>query len=357
MRFVSPLLKRVVYPCLAGTGYLRARANGGNLCVVTYHGVLPSGYEIADPDQDGGLLCVDEFRRQLRLLKSRYHVVSPGEVRAWAAEGRELPARSVLLTCDDGLLNTLTDMVPVLREEQLSCLFFVLGASAEQNSQRLWYEDLYLLMLAAPSETYSFELLGMTVELRERAQRRQVWGNLLRKLSLLDEQERANFIESARSQFGLGEDWDTGLTLNEGKRKRFSLLNLNQLRQLVDQGMYVGSHTLSHPVLSQQSSELAWKEISESRSTLEKALGTQVWALAYPFGDAASVGSREWQMAERAGFACAFMNVGGGFGAALPRFALPRVHVTSEMGLAEFEAHVSGFHNALRARLSRETAA
>jgi hypothetical protein len=30
------------------------------------------------------------------------------------------------------------------------------------------------------------------------------------------------------------------------------------------------------------------------------------------------------------------------------------VHVTSEMGLGEFEAHVSGFHNALRARLSRD---
>jgi hypothetical protein len=58
-------------------------------------------------------------------------------------------------------------------------------------------------------------------------------------------------------------------------------------------------------------------------------------------------------MAEQAGFACAFMNVGGGFGAALPKFALPRVHVTAEMGLAELEAHISGFYNALRARLSR----
>jgi hypothetical protein len=61
-------------------------------------------------------------------------------------------------------------------------------------------------------------------------------------------------------------------------------------------------------------------------------------------------------MAEQAGFECAFMNIGGGFGAALPKFAMPRVHVTSDMGLGEFEAHVSGLHRALRVRLSREAA-
>jgi peptidoglycan/xylan/chitin deacetylase (PgdA/CDA1 family) len=351
MRFVSPLLKRVVYPCLASTGYLRGRANGGDLCVVTYHGVLPAGYEVMDPEHDGGLVRVEEFRRQLRLLKSRYRVVSPEEMLAWAVEGRPLPHRSVLLTCDDGLLNTLTDMAPVLREENLSCLFFVLGASTGQNSQTLWYDELYLALLAAPSGNFSLEALGLSVELKDRGQRRQVWGDLLKRLSQFDQPKRASFIETVRTQFGLGNDWGAECRRNEARRRRFTLLNLDELRQLVDQGMCIGSHTLNHPMLSQQSSELAWKEISGSRSALENALGTRIWALAYPFGDPLSVTSREWEMAERAGFACAFMNVGGGFGAALPRFALPRVHVTSEMGLAEFEAHVSGFHSALRAHL------
>jgi peptidoglycan/xylan/chitin deacetylase (PgdA/CDA1 family) len=350
MRLVSPLLKRVVYPCLAGTGYLRGRANGGDLCVVTYHGILPDGYAVTDPDQDGALVSAGEFRKQLRLLKSRYQVVSPDEVLAWVMESRELPARSVLLTCDDGLLNTLTDMVPILREEKLSCLFFVLGASTRQKSGALWYDELYRLLLAAPSGICSFDALGMTVELNAREQRRQVWGDLLKRLSQFDQPERDSFIETWRVQFGLGKS--APYSGSEAQRRRFCLLNLGELQQLADQGMCIGSHTLNHPMLSHQSSELAWKEISESRRALENALGKAVWALAYPFGDRASVGSREWQMAEQAGFQCAFMNVGGGFGAALPKFALPRVHVTSEMGLAEFEAHVSGFHNALRARLA-----
>jgi peptidoglycan/xylan/chitin deacetylase (PgdA/CDA1 family) len=352
VRLVSPILKRIVYPSLASTGYLQRRANNGALCVITYHGVLPAGYDVTDLDQDGGLLSVEQFRRQLRLLKSRYHVVSPEAARDWAAEGRKLPERSVLLTCDDGLLNTLTDMAPILREENLSCLFFVLAASTGQKSATLWYEDLYLALLGAPAGTFSFAALGITIELKERTQRRAAWGKLLRQLSHFDQRQRTAFVEDARIQFE-EESPDAKLANSEARRRRFSLLNLDELRQLAAHGMCIGSHTLSHPVLSQQDSESAWKEISESRKILENALGTRIWALAYPFGDPSSVTSREWQMAEQAGYKCAFMNVGGGFGSALPKFALPRVHVTSKMGLSEFEAHISGFHGELRSRLSR----
>jgi peptidoglycan/xylan/chitin deacetylase (PgdA/CDA1 family) len=355
MRFVSPLLKRVVYPSLASTGYLRRRAHGGRLCVVTYHGILPAGYQVTDPEQDGGLVAAENFRRQLRLLKAHYHVVSPEEVQHWSAEGGQLSLRSVLLTCDDGLLNTLTEMAPILQEEDLSCLFFVLGASADKNSQTLWYEDLYLLLLAAPAGSYPFDSLGMSVELRDRAQRRRAWWNLLMRLSQYDQPARAIFIETLRVRFGLSGEWNAEHGRSDAQRRRFSLLSAHELRQLADLGMSVGSHTLSHPVLSQQSPELAWKEISESRSLLESVVGRPVWALAYPYGDAASVTAREQEMAERAGFQCAFMNVGGGFGAPLPRFALPRVHVTAEMSLPEFEAHVSGFYRALQSRASRHS--
>ena len=76
-----------------------------------------------------------------------------------------------------------------------------------------------------------------------------------------------------------------------------------------------------------------------------------MWAFGYPFGNAATVTGRDLRLAERAGFRCAFMNAGGGFGAKINRFALPCVHVTADMSLAEFEAHISGFYRALRKKL------
>lgn len=360
MYVVSPILKNVVYPWLANSGYLRRRADGSSLCVITYHGVLPEGYEVSDPQQDGSLVSRQNFRDQLRLLKECYHVVSPEQVRAWLVDGTNLPEYAVLLTCDDGLRNTLTDMTPILREEGLSCLFFVLGASVRESTQTLWYDDLYLLLLAAPHGTHSLNALEMTIDLGDRRQRRSAWWNLVKKLSTWEQPERADFIGTLRLQFGLSDEssaalTDHDLTNKEAQRRRFSLLNVNELRQLVDQGMSLGSHTLNHPVLSLQESEMARKEISESRTLLQEAVGCPIWAFAYPFGDLASVTSREMHMAEQAGFDCAFMNIGGGFGARLQKFALPRVHVTAEMSLSEFEAHVSGFHRDFRSRLSRAT--
>jgi peptidoglycan/xylan/chitin deacetylase (PgdA/CDA1 family) len=356
---VSPILKRVVYPWLANSGYLRRRADGGAFCVLTYHGIFPAGYGMQDANQDGSLVSAENFRAQLQLLKDCYCVVSPEEVRDWVVDGRALPERAVLLTCDDGLRNVLTDMTPILREEGLSCLFFALGASTVENPRMLWYDELYFLLVAGPAGSYSLAGLGdgrgIGFELGDGAQRRSAWWNLVKTLSQYDQPARDSFIEGARCEFGLPQEWNADYPNSEVHRRRFGLLNRSELRQLVEQGMSIGSHTLNHPMLSQQPSDLAWKEISESRGLLEDAIGKPIWALAYPFGDPGSVMTREMQMADQAGYQCAFMNVGGGFGASLPMFALPRVHVSADMNLAEFEAHLSGFHRDFRSRLSGTT--
>jgi len=67
-------------------------------------------------------------------------------------------------------------------------------------------------------------------------------------------------------QLGLSDQWNAKCLTDEAYRRRFGLLNRTDLQQLVDRGMSIGSHTLNHPMLSQQTSELAWSEISESRS-------------------------------------------------------------------------------------------
>jgi hypothetical protein len=99
-------------------------------------------------------------------------------------------------------------------------------------------------------------------------------------------------------------------------------------------------------MLSRMPEDLALQEISESRAGLQAALGKTAWALAYPFGNSEAVSAREPELAVRAGFRCAFMNVEGGAGAGW--FAFPRIHVSSTTTAAELEAHVSGFYRSVR---------
>ena len=353
MRIVSPFLKRVLYPALATAGVFRRNSARG-LAVVTYHGVLPQGYELVDPSFDGNLIVAEMLRCQLRLLKAHYDVIAPEDALAWR-EGRvRLPSKAVLLTCDDGLLNCLTDMLPVLREEGLTCLFFVTGASACETRTMLWYEELFLIFQGASAGSFeiSTEGIAVTGDFRERDGRRATWWNLVKRLSQVGAQQRESFLVVARKQLGVtpAQGFDER---DSASCRRFGLLTCAELRQLSSAGMTIGAHTLSHPMLSQLPSELAYAEICESRVRLEGALQKPVWAFAYPFGDPPSVTPEILEMPQKAGYEAAFMNFGGGLGAELPPFALPRVHVTAGMSLGEFEAHVSGFYLRLQQRAGR----
>ena len=351
MRLVSPALKHIVFPALSRSGYLRYAAGAGP-AVVTYHGVFPAGYEVKNAALDGNLVRADALRRQLQLLLKRYHVISPKDFLRWNNEEISLPPRSILLTCDDALRNTLTEMVPILHEAGLSCLFFATGASADDVPSMLWYEELYLMLLDA-SEPVALHLSEADIRINIAAgqPKHAVWWSLVERLSQFAQPHRRRFLDQIRDQLKLSESWATRFTENPSLAARFLTLDRTGIRQLAAAGMTIGAHSLSHPILARTSDDLAWQEISESRSVLEKLLGRTVWAFGYPFGNAATVSGRDVKLAEQAGFRCAFMNAGGGFGAPYNCFAVPRVHITADMNLAEFEAHISGFYGSLRKRL------
>jgi len=356
LRFVSPALKHIVFPALSRSGYLHYTAGAGP-AVVTYHGVFPAGYEVRNPALDGNLVRADSLRRQLQLLTKRYIVITPEDFLQWSEEKLSLPPRSILLTCDDALRNTLTEMAPMLQELGLSCLFFATGASADETPSMLWYEELYLMLLDA-DEPIALGLpeAGISIGPIAPNEKHSCWWNLVERLSQFDRELRRGFLDQIREQLRLAENWREQFFQDPTLAARFLTLDRAGLRQLAAAGMTIGAHSLSHPILARTSEELAWQEISESRNVLEKALGQTVWAFGYPFGTAATVTGRDLRLAEQAGFRCAFMNVGGGFGAKISgakinRFALPRVHVTADMSLFEFEAHISGFYRSLRKRL------
>jgi peptidoglycan/xylan/chitin deacetylase (PgdA/CDA1 family) len=354
LRFISPALKHFVFPLLSRSGYLR-RSAGAGPAVVTYHGVFPNGYKARNPSLDGNLVRAESLRRQLELLQKRYHVISPSDFLHWSEGKLSLPPRTILLTCDDALRNTLTEMVPILQEFGLSCLFFATGASADEKPSMLWYEELYLMLLDASQPTVinlpHADVSNDTSPIASSGTHAR-WWNLVERLSPFNRELRGRLLAEIREQLKLPDNWRDRYLQDSILAARFLVLDPAGIQQLAAAGMSIGAHSLSHPILSHASKELAWREISESRTILEKALGQQIWAFAYPFGDNSTVSAREQRLAEEAGFRCAFMNMEGDLGAKMNRFALPRVHVAADMGLGEFEAHISGFYFSLRRMLA-----
>jgi len=347
MRFVSPLLKHALYPALHYSGWLDRIMPSCGYTVVTYHGVTPTGYSGGEPFLDGSLVHQQTLRQQLKFLKTHYHVLHPEEFRDWIQHGRQLPARSVLLTCDDGLANTLTDMLPVLESETLSCLFFVTNASCGDHPGMLWYDELYLLMRLRPLTAPDLQLPPEENANSSSAESFPArWWNTVRRASRLQADARAQWMDRVRIHCDPPQDFRSA--------RRWQLLNISELKQLAGRGMSIGAHTRSHPVLSLCSDEEARREVQESKAALEQALGRDVWAFAYPFGDPSTMGEREVRLVREASFTCAFLNVQHWKEAERSHpFALSRIHVTSQMTLPEFAAHVSSVHVRLQRAVRR----
>ncbi|MEW6088056.1 MAG: polysaccharide deacetylase family protein [bacterium] len=62
------------------------------------------------------------------------------------------------------------------------------------------------------------------------------------------------------------------------------LLNWEEIKEMIKEGMEFGSHTISHPLLVNYPREKLFNEIGFSKRNLEKVLNTEIKCFSYPFG-------------------------------------------------------------------------
>src|SRR6266404_3202347 len=63
------------------------------------------------------------------------------------------------------------------------------------------------------------------------------------------------------------------------------LMNEGQVRDWLDAGQQIGSHTQTHPRLTQLSASAAREEINASKKSLEDQFGVPIVHFCYPYGD------------------------------------------------------------------------
>lgn len=111
-------------------------------------------------------------------------------------------------------------------------------------------------------------------------------------------------------------------------RDELATMDWEALRALVERGVEIGSHTLTHPHLTQLGESELVRELGDSRARLEAELGRACRFLAYPYGEH---DARTRAAARGAGYEAAFAL--SSYAGAADRFALPRVGVYRRDGL------------------------
>ncbi len=225
--------------------------------------------------------AIDEadFREQMQHLKNEWHPMSLDGL-AEGARASALPDRAVALTFDDGYLQHLTLVAPVLADLGLPATFYVTTAQLDTEVEFYW-DTLDRVLLdgdhgTVPDGLDLFEDGSWTRPTATERERRAAHRALVELLYDASEVVRADVVRRLAGWCGRALE----------PRSTHRRLTGDDVRTLsAVPGMTVGAHTHHHLRLPGQDDRTVWREINDSRESLESLLGRGVNSFAYPFGE------------------------------------------------------------------------
>lgn len=167
-----------------------------------------------------------KFEKQLLWITKKWNIVDPKNFEKLINGEEKLEADSLMLTFDDGTLSNYIVAKKILAKHQIKALFFIVS-----------------------------------------------------KYALIDNLEDSKKFAANNIM----------LTSVDKIPENFENMRINHLKELINDGHSIGSHTLSHARLSTLNIYDIDREINEGADLLEKELGVSINHFAYPFGDINSI--------------------------------------------------------------------
>jgi peptidoglycan/xylan/chitin deacetylase (PgdA/CDA1 family) len=234
----------------------------------TYHrvGVVDSAY-------DSGLwdATPEAFEREVELLKKEFDVIAPDELIAAPPPRR---GRYVLLTFDDGYRDNFDEALPILRRHGIPATFFVTTGFLDSRVISWWDEIAWMVHSSRRSalrpDGWLHDALSLEPEAREGTTK-----VLIDRCKSLPGEEQPAFLDSLAHAAGTGRHRPDGHEL---------WMTWDDVRHLRAEGMHVGGHTASHPLLARLPADEQEREIAGCKERIETELGEPMRYFSYPDG-------------------------------------------------------------------------
>jgi peptidoglycan/xylan/chitin deacetylase (PgdA/CDA1 family) len=223
--------------------------------IIMYHGVLR---------RDRSLLVA-----QLRYFQRHFRIVPLATVVQAVAGGVVPKHNEMALTFDDGLRNNLTVVYPILKQLRVPATFFVCPGLIS-TGHWLWTHEARCRLTLLNKDEHTLPALpgcpsASTID------------GILEWMKTLDWYQRQSVeakIRQATPHFQPTAD----------DHEAYDVMDWNDLRSLDPELITIGSHTVTHPILSTLDDEATNFEVAESRRQLQDKLNRPVNYFSYPNG-------------------------------------------------------------------------
>lgn len=291
----SPLKRLINFAYRKGWFNVGRALFAKSLTVINYH-------RINDPHQagfDSFLPNVSahpkDFDLQMEYLARWFNVVSLTDVTNWLRNGKDLPPYAALITFDDGYLDNYSEAYPILRRHNFPAVIFLTHGHIGTDAPFYWDLAAYCFY---HTQTDAVLFPDNTNEKwANEAQRKLISQRWIEALKILPHTEKLKWVEKLPERLNV--------SIPQGYFQKL-MLNWDQVREMSQNGIEFGGHTLTHPILTRVSPEQAEKEIHGSKLAIERELGREVLGFAYPNGRQADVNAEVEKLTQNAGYQAAF---------------------------------------------------
>ena len=268
-------MKKKLKKFILNTGLLNVRKffRPRTALILYYHSVADDPQEYGAYIAPAIVIETERFRRQMELLRKRYHPVTLEEIRRWLAGEINLPPRSVAVTFDDGFADNYAIAAPVMEQHDIRGTFYLTAHSVEHRSLP-WFCKVHYLFdrWATVGKTFKDDASGHWFRVDTPAERRNAYQHFGYPCARAVAEEQEKWIAKVESLIGIAYNATDAP----------EMMTWNQADDLIRRGHIIGNHTFSHPNVAHLTPEDQRSEIERSDRLFRERLANPVEHFSYP---------------------------------------------------------------------------
>jgi peptidoglycan/xylan/chitin deacetylase (PgdA/CDA1 family) len=272
--------------------------------------------EICD---SGHVVSRENFNWQLQQIKQGpWTTMTQAEYIFRRRRGFAIPVYTVILTIDDGYQDFYEVAYPLLKEHGFSATFFVTTGFVEDENW-FWFD---LLRYAIDhAETTDAEIRfgnhSILLETATKVEKDQTSQRLSDICINISDHDKWSLIDEVVKKLCA--------EVPDNPTREYAPATWEQLKEMAENGIEIGAHSSTHPVLSQLDTERLPDEICNPHEILSSRLGRPVETICYPNGRKIDVTPEVMDLVKTVGYLGGVL--GGGFDFS-DLLRLPRLGVT-----------------------------
>jgi len=257
------------------------------IVIVMYHYVR-NMHETDYPDIKG--LLIKNFKGQLDYLSRNYRFISIEDYVDFLYDNKEIPKNSCILTFDDGLKDHYVNVFPILKKKKIPGCFFP-STGPISTMKVLFVHKTHFLLAKLGGKKFS-DKFNSTVRRKapellekffvsDKLNEKDIYYldnpltyNLKKNIAEMNTEEKTLILDKIFDKY----------FENKEDFCRELYMNWDEMREMLEEGMSFGAHTINHPELTSLDEKGQLKEIKEPKEILESELKTKIISLSYPYG-------------------------------------------------------------------------